>query len=99
MVNSRLRVRKVPGSKPDSNEDQLCMGYVPWLYVKPCVVTKRPPSGVVRKFREGVPAQISSASSDRSSKLRGPSQNRPRVASERDVNISKPKYSIIIKKY
>ncbi|GBN21572.1 hypothetical protein AVEN_19108-1 [Araneus ventricosus] len=31
--------------------------------------------GVVRKYEDGVPAQVPSSSSDRSSKLRGPSQN------------------------
>ncbi|GBN41661.1 hypothetical protein AVEN_118155-1 [Araneus ventricosus] len=35
----------------------------------------------MRKFGEGAPAQVSSSSSDRGSKLRGPSQNIPRVAS------------------
>ncbi|GBM66513.1 hypothetical protein AVEN_252276-1 [Araneus ventricosus] len=34
---------------------------------------KRPPVGVVRKFGEGMPAQVSSSTSDRGSKLRGPS--------------------------
>ncbi|GBM28655.1 hypothetical protein AVEN_629-1 [Araneus ventricosus] len=45
---------------------------------------------VAWKFGEGVPAQVSSSSSDRGSKLRGPSQNSPRVASKRDINITKP---------
>ncbi|GBM06296.1 hypothetical protein AVEN_208981-1 [Araneus ventricosus] len=54
-------------------------------------VVKRPPVGVAWKFEEGVPAQVSSSSSDRGSKLRGPSQNSPRVASKRDVNITKLK--------
>ncbi|GBL86748.1 hypothetical protein AVEN_95995-1 [Araneus ventricosus] len=36
-----------------------------------------------------VPAQVSPSSSDCCSKLRGPSQNCPRVASKRDVNITK----------
>ncbi|GBM76070.1 hypothetical protein AVEN_167490-1 [Araneus ventricosus] len=40
-------------------------------------------------LERGVPAQVSSSSSDRGSKLRGPSQNSPRVASKRDVNITK----------
>ncbi|GBO20952.1 hypothetical protein AVEN_109676-1 [Araneus ventricosus] len=35
-------------------------------------------------------AQVSSSSSDHGSKLRDSSQNRPRGASERDVNIPKP---------
>ncbi|GBM18459.1 hypothetical protein AVEN_66819-1 [Araneus ventricosus] len=50
------------------------------LHVKSYVVVKRPPVGVAWKFGEGVPAQVSSSSSDRGSKLRGPSQNSPRVA-------------------
>ncbi|GBN35974.1 hypothetical protein AVEN_22430-1 [Araneus ventricosus] len=41
------------------------------------------------KFEEGVPAQVSSSSSDRGSNLRGPSQNSPRTVSKRDVNITK----------
>ncbi|GBO27163.1 hypothetical protein AVEN_16625-1 [Araneus ventricosus] len=36
----------------------------------------------------GMPAQVSSSSSDRGAKLRGPSLNSPRVASKRDVNIT-----------
>ncbi|GBO11827.1 hypothetical protein AVEN_224339-1 [Araneus ventricosus] len=59
------------------------------LHAKSYVLAKRPPVVVVLKFGEGVPAQVSSSSSDRGSKLRGPSQNSPRVASKRDVNITK----------
>ncbi|GBM48806.1 hypothetical protein AVEN_18747-1 [Araneus ventricosus] len=40
-------------------------------------------------LERGVTAQMSSSSSDRVSKFRGPSQNSPRVASKRDVNITK----------
>ncbi|GBM00295.1 hypothetical protein AVEN_32641-1 [Araneus ventricosus] len=36
-----------------------------------------------------MPAQVLSSSSDRCSKLRGPSQNSPGVASKRDVDITK----------
>ncbi|GBM18533.1 hypothetical protein AVEN_252306-1 [Araneus ventricosus] len=36
-------------------------------------------------LEKGVPAKMSSSSSDRDSKLRGSSQNIPRVASKRDV--------------
>ncbi|GBM92342.1 hypothetical protein AVEN_116794-1, partial [Araneus ventricosus] len=54
------------------------------------VGAKRPPVGVVPNFGEGVPAQVSSSSSDRGSKLRGPSQNNPYVASKRDANVTKP---------
>ncbi|GBM56675.1 hypothetical protein AVEN_154225-1 [Araneus ventricosus] len=58
------------------------------LHAKSYVVVKRPPVGVARKFGEGVPAQVSSSSSDRGSKLRGPSLNSPRVASKGDVKIT-----------
>ncbi|GBM76726.1 hypothetical protein AVEN_10939-1, partial [Araneus ventricosus] len=37
---------------------------------------------------EGVPTQVSSSSSDYGSKLQGPSQNSPRVASKQDINIT-----------
>ncbi|GBM00363.1 hypothetical protein AVEN_179183-1 [Araneus ventricosus] len=57
--------------------------------VKSYVVAKRPPVGAAWKFGDGVLAHLSSLSSDRDSKLRGPSQNSPRVASKRDVNITK----------
>ncbi|GBL77177.1 hypothetical protein AVEN_12800-1 [Araneus ventricosus] len=59
------------------------------LHVKSYVLAKRPPVGVVRKFGEGVPAQVSSSSSDLGSKLRGQSLNSPSVASKRDINITK----------
>ncbi|GBL65622.1 hypothetical protein AVEN_205248-1 [Araneus ventricosus] len=52
-------------------------------------MAKRPPVGVAWKLRDGATVQVSSSSSDGGSKLRGPSQNSPRVASERDVNITK----------
>ncbi|GBO04623.1 hypothetical protein AVEN_172398-1 [Araneus ventricosus] len=55
------------------------------LHPKSYVVAKRPPVGGVRKLGEGVRAQVSSSSSDLGSKLRGPSQNRPRVASKWNV--------------
>ncbi|GBM34897.1 hypothetical protein AVEN_41448-1 [Araneus ventricosus] len=58
------------------------------LHSKSYVVAKRPPAGVARKFGEGMPAQVSSSSSDRGSKLRGPSLNSPRAASKRDFNIT-----------
>ncbi|GBN49238.1 hypothetical protein AVEN_216372-1 [Araneus ventricosus] len=87
VVRSRLWGRRVPGSKPDSTEDSPCMGPV---HAESYVVAKRPPVGVVRKFGEGVRAQVSSSSSDCDSKSRGPSQNSPCVASKLDVNITKP---------
>ncbi|GBO13830.1 hypothetical protein AVEN_184044-1 [Araneus ventricosus] len=50
------------------------------------VVAKCPPAVVVCQSGEEVPAQVSSSSSDRHSKWRGPSQNSPRVVSKRDFN-------------
>ncbi|GBN44074.1 hypothetical protein AVEN_220600-1, partial [Araneus ventricosus] len=58
--------------------------YVGLLHVKSYAEVKRHPAGVVRKFGEGIPARMSSSLSDRGSKLRGPSQNIPRVASKGD---------------
>ncbi|GBL90957.1 hypothetical protein AVEN_203811-1, partial [Araneus ventricosus] len=84
-VRSRPRDRRSAGSKDDSAEDSPCMGL---LHAKSYVVTKRTPVGVARKFGGEVPAQASSLSSDRGSKLRGPSLNSPRVASKRDVNLT-----------
>ncbi|GBM96667.1 hypothetical protein AVEN_29485-1 [Araneus ventricosus] len=65
--------------------------YVGLLHVKSYVLAELPSAGVVRKFGEEVPAQVSSSSSDRGRKLRGPSQNRPCVASKRGVNVTKLK--------
>ncbi|GBM65574.1 hypothetical protein AVEN_169854-1 [Araneus ventricosus] len=45
---------------------------------------------LVRKFGEGTPSQVSS-SSDSGPKLRDLFQNSPRVASKRDVNVTKLK--------
>ncbi|GBM05973.1 hypothetical protein AVEN_80564-1 [Araneus ventricosus] len=61
------------------------------LHAKSYAVAKRTPVGVAWKLGEGVPAQVSSSSSDRGLKLRGPFQNGPRVSSKRDVNIPKTK--------
>ncbi|GBM73501.1 hypothetical protein AVEN_74764-1 [Araneus ventricosus] len=47
------------------------------LQAKSYVGAKRPPVGVAWKFGEGVPAQVSSSSSDRCSKLRGPTPKQP----------------------
>ncbi|GBM09798.1 hypothetical protein AVEN_234637-1 [Araneus ventricosus] len=89
VVRSRLWGRRVPGSKPNSTSYLIrCIWGL--LHAKSYIVAKRPPVGVAWKFGEGVPAQVSSSSSDHGSKLRGPSQNSPRVASKWDVNITKP---------
>ncbi|GBM84385.1 hypothetical protein AVEN_28709-1 [Araneus ventricosus] len=79
----RSRDRRVAGSKPGSTEDPPCVGPA-----KSYVAAKCPPFGVARKFGKGVPAQVSSWSSDRGSKVQGPSLNSPRVASKRDVNLA-----------
>ncbi|GBN95637.1 hypothetical protein AVEN_76121-1 [Araneus ventricosus] len=44
----------------------------------------------------GVPAQVSTSSSDGCSKLRGTSKNIPRFASKRDVNITKLKLTKLL---
>ncbi|GBN41229.1 hypothetical protein AVEN_53994-1 [Araneus ventricosus] len=64
------------------------------MHFKSYIGVKRPPTSVVRRFGEGVPDQVSSSSSDRDSKLRGPFQNSTRVSSKRDVNITKNKASL-----
>ncbi|GBN46725.1 hypothetical protein AVEN_264906-1 [Araneus ventricosus] len=58
------------------------------LHAKSYVAAKRPPVDVERKFGEGMPARVSSSSSDRGSKLQGPSLNSPRLATKRDVNLT-----------
>ncbi|GBM92588.1 hypothetical protein AVEN_176144-1 [Araneus ventricosus] len=68
-----------------ASSDPPCMGPV---VRKSYLEAKRPPASVERKFGEGVPAQVSSSSSDRDSELRGQSQNSPPDASKRDLNIT-----------
>ncbi|GBN84407.1 hypothetical protein AVEN_135091-1 [Araneus ventricosus] len=63
--------------------------------VKSYIVAKRPPAGLVRKFAEGLPDQVSSSSSDCCSKSGSPPQSCPRIAPKRDVNNGRqnsPKY-------
>ncbi|GBO17695.1 hypothetical protein AVEN_13973-1 [Araneus ventricosus] len=79
MLRSRLRVRRFPESVQVSTKE------VFMAHVKP-VVVKCSPADVARKFGEEVGAQMSTSSSDHDSKLRGPSQNSPRVALKQDVN-------------
>ncbi|GBO33647.1 hypothetical protein AVEN_208815-1, partial [Araneus ventricosus] len=57
------------------------------LHVISYLVVKSSPVGVAWKC--GEPAQVPCSSSDRGSKVRGPSQNSPRVASKRNVNKTK----------
>ncbi|GBN01537.1 hypothetical protein AVEN_49590-1, partial [Araneus ventricosus] len=61
-----------------------------WCTLNHMQEAKRPATGVVRKFGEGVPAQVSS---DRGSKLRDPSQYSPCVVPKRNVNVTKPNQS------
>ncbi|GBN67266.1 hypothetical protein AVEN_146050-1 [Araneus ventricosus] len=65
VLRCRLWGRRVPGSNPGSTEDPPCLDL---LKVKPYVVAKRSPAGVARKLGEGVPVQVSTASSDGGSK-------------------------------
>ncbi|GBM00983.1 hypothetical protein AVEN_55499-1 [Araneus ventricosus] len=85
VVRPRPRDRRAAGPKPDSTEDQRAWGP---LHAKSYAVAKRPPVSVAWKLGEGVPAQVSSSSSDSGSKLLGPSLNSPRVASKLDVNLT-----------
>ncbi|GBN34301.1 hypothetical protein AVEN_163358-1 [Araneus ventricosus] len=72
--------RRVPGSKPDSTEDPSCIGPVARQIIRRGERSSRW-SGV-EVWRGGA-----SSGDEDGSKLRGTSQNSPRVASKRDVNI------------
>ncbi|GBL98030.1 hypothetical protein AVEN_126917-1 [Araneus ventricosus] len=73
VVRSRLRGWRVPGSRPYSTE------YLQCIWAKQAQRAnskfsytwgaKHPPAGAVRKFREGVPAEVSSSSSDLSFRI------------------------------
>ncbi|GBM40763.1 hypothetical protein AVEN_157905-1 [Araneus ventricosus] len=78
---------KVLTSGPDPTEEPTCNRACCTLKC----MAKCTPAGVVRKLGEGMPAQVSSPSSDRGLKLRGQSQSSPRAASKRAVNITKLK--------
>ncbi|GBM68736.1 hypothetical protein AVEN_263562-1 [Araneus ventricosus] len=85
VVRSRPRGRSVEARNPIPPKIHRVWGR---LQAKSYIVAKRPPVGVARKFGEGVPAQVSSSSSDLGSKLRGPSLNSPRVASKRESHLT-----------
>ncbi|GBN72203.1 hypothetical protein AVEN_148277-1 [Araneus ventricosus] len=76
------------GRRLDTRFHRRSAVYGACCHAKSYAVAKRSPVGVARKFGEGVPAQVSTSSSDRSSELRGPSLNSPRVASKRDVDVT-----------
>ncbi|GBM87871.1 hypothetical protein AVEN_182890-1 [Araneus ventricosus] len=85
VVRSRLRALGLQVRDPISLKIRRVLGL---LHVK-SYVGRPNVLLLVWKFGEGVPAQVSSSSSDRSSKLQSSSQNSPRVASKWDVNITK----------
>ncbi|GBL97190.1 hypothetical protein AVEN_144624-1 [Araneus ventricosus] len=86
MVRSELRDRRVPDWTSHSTDDPSCMWA--WCTLNLRSWIKHHLAGVKRESEERVPAQGSSALSERGSKLRGPFQNAPPVASKRDVNKS-----------
>ncbi|GBM08305.1 hypothetical protein AVEN_88498-1 [Araneus ventricosus] len=81
VVRSRLRGQMVPGSKPDSLQELPCKRV--W-----CTVSPLEPDVLPLVRRERLERWVSPSSSDHGSKLRGPSQNSPRVAAKCNVNIS-----------
>ncbi|GBM18802.1 hypothetical protein AVEN_166549-1 [Araneus ventricosus] len=93
VVRSRPRDRRSQVRNPIPLKIRRVWGL---LHAKSYVVAKRPPIDVARKFGEGVPAQVSSSSSDRGLKLRGPPLNSPRVASKWDVNLTSMKFDIFV---
>ncbi|GBM40594.1 hypothetical protein AVEN_178574-1 [Araneus ventricosus] len=52
------------------------------LHFKSILMVKHHPAGAYGSMERGLPAQLSSSSSDRGSRLRGSPQNIPRVASK-----------------
>ncbi|GBN65927.1 hypothetical protein AVEN_154209-1 [Araneus ventricosus] len=81
VVRSRLRGQRVPDSKPDSIQELPCKRV--W-----CTINPSEPNALPRVLRERLERWVSPSSSDHGSKLRGPSQNSPRVAAKCNVNIS-----------
>ncbi|GBM86837.1 hypothetical protein AVEN_225059-1 [Araneus ventricosus] len=78
---------RAPGSKPDSTEDLQCIGPVARQIIRSG--SNILPLVWCGSLERQVPARVSPSSSDHGLKLRGPSQNSPRVASKWDVNITK----------
>ncbi|GBL90220.1 hypothetical protein AVEN_130335-1 [Araneus ventricosus] len=81
----RTLLRRVSGSKPNSTDSRSVWRL---LHAKSYVLAKRPPVGVVRKFGEGVPAQMSSRHLIIVLGLRGPFKNRPPVVPKLDANLT-----------
>ncbi|GBO32935.1 hypothetical protein AVEN_85383-1, partial [Araneus ventricosus] len=79
VLRSRPRDRRVAGSKPNSTEDPPCMGTIAHQIMRSGPTSSRWCGAEVWR---GALARVSSSSSDRGSKLRGPFLNSPRVASK-----------------
>ncbi|GBO14868.1 hypothetical protein AVEN_154211-1 [Araneus ventricosus] len=88
-MSAFISINKIAIKYFSKTEVETCRG----LVVRPRFWGRRAsgskPAGFGRKVGEGAPAQESSSSSDLGSKFRGPSQNIPRVASKRDINVTK----------
>ncbi|GBL60542.1 hypothetical protein AVEN_161309-1 [Araneus ventricosus] len=84
---------RVPRSKPGSTEDLLCM------WAKSYSVGQAPSCWHDPDAWTAGPIQISPCPSDGSLKLRGPSQNIPRVASEQDFYCAGTKRRVISLSY
>ncbi|GBN28263.1 hypothetical protein AVEN_235231-1 [Araneus ventricosus] len=87
MVRSRSQDRRVPGSKPDSTKEP------PFKRVW-CMLNPSGPNVLLlvwcgAEAWRGGPAQVSSSSSDHSSKLHGLSQKSTHVDSKWDINMPK----------
>ncbi|GBO31595.1 hypothetical protein AVEN_64599-1, partial [Araneus ventricosus] len=81
MVRSRLWGWRIQALNPIPLKIRCVLGL---LHIKSYVGDHNSSLGA-EAWRRGMPAQVSSSSSDRGSKLRGPSQNGSRVASKWDV--------------
>ncbi|GBN98536.1 hypothetical protein AVEN_101254-1 [Araneus ventricosus] len=81
VIRSRLQGQRVPGSRPDSIQELPCKRV--W-----CTINPSEPNVLPLVRRERLERWVSPSSSDHDSKLRGPSQNSPRVAAKCNVNIS-----------
>ncbi|GBL90597.1 hypothetical protein AVEN_179496-1 [Araneus ventricosus] len=82
VVRSQPRGRRVPDPKPDSTEEPPCKRV--W-----CTPNPSRPNTLLLMWCGSL--QAPSSSSNRGSKLRGPSQNSLRIAGKRIVNMSKHK--------
>ncbi|GBM56576.1 hypothetical protein AVEN_89568-1 [Araneus ventricosus] len=70
--SGKVSASRPEGSRLDTQFHQRSV-YVGLVYVRQIRLgDKRSPADVVRNFRRGIQDQVSSSSSDRSSKLRGP---------------------------